>query len=288
MRLTVRSKSSDLLARLYNAAGGAYVKAGVVVRPLTVFIGEGAPLAARLVYAVVSGLWKGGCLGPGPRSPDAFEAEVLRVFGELPDEAVFEGWGALCTYRRGAGLSAHGRAWAPSPPVAYLPAARMGVYACSRFCGAPPTAEGDFLRLLESAPRHAEPPGGLPPALAPLWELVRVLQRGALVVVEEPEAHLHPAMQVRAADLIADLAAEGVYFIVATHSDYVLNRISNVIRRAEGRLKRDMVSAYVFKRRGGGFVAQRLKIGRGGIPDDEFAKVYEELYREHIDLLYRR
>lgn len=32
--------------------------------------------------------------------------------------------------------------------------------------------------------------------------------------------------------------------------------------------------------------SQRLKTGPEGIPDDEFAKVYEELYREHIDLLY--
>ncbi|MGC9051705.1 AAA family ATPase [Pyrobaculum sp.] len=124
--------------------------------------------------------------------------------------------------------------------------------------------------------------------LAPLGLLLRygVLKRGVLAVVEEPEAHIHPAMQVKVADLLADLAAEGIYFIITTHSDYILNRISNIIRRAESKLKQRKIAVYVFKRANSGFVAQRLKIGPEGIPDDEFAKVYEELYREHIDLLY--
>jgi predicted ATPase len=124
--------------------------------------------------------------------------------------------------------------------------------------------------------------------LAPLGLLLRygVLKRGVLAVVEEPEAHVHPDMQVKVADLLADLAAEGIYFIITTHSDYILNRIGNIIRRADSRLKQNKVSVYVFKKVDGGFAAQRLKIGPEGIPDDEFAKVYEELYREHIDLLY--
>ncbi|MBF5041880.1 DUF3696 domain-containing protein [Aggregicoccus sp. 17bor-14] len=57
-------------------------------------------------------------------------------------------------------------------------------------------------------------------------------QRDALLIVENPEAHLHPAGQSRMGTFLATVAATGVQVLVETHSDHVLNGI----RRAIGEL----------------------------------------------------
>ncbi len=56
---------------------------------------------------------------------------------------------------------------------------------------------------------------------------------GGLVIVENPEAHLHPAGQSQMGVFLATMAAAGVQIIVETHSDHLLNGI----RRAIGEQK---------------------------------------------------
>lgn len=48
---------------------------------------------------------------------------------------------------------------------------------------------------------------------------------GGLVILENPEAHLHPAGQSKMGELIARAVAGGVQVILETHSDHVLNGI---------------------------------------------------------------
>ncbi len=48
---------------------------------------------------------------------------------------------------------------------------------------------------------------------------------GSLLLVENPEAHLHPAGQSRMGRFLSTLASAGVQVIVETHSDHVLNGI---------------------------------------------------------------
>lgn len=52
---------------------------------------------------------------------------------------------------------------------------------------------------------------------------------GALLVIENPEAHLHPAGQSRMGAFLARLAGAGVQVVVETHSDHVLNGIRRAI-----------------------------------------------------------
>jgi predicted ATPase len=46
---------------------------------------------------------------------------------------------------------------------------------------------------------------------------------GSILIVENPEAHLHPQGQARMGELLARVASTGVQVIVETHSDHVLN-----------------------------------------------------------------
>lgn len=52
-----------------------------------------------------------------------------------------------------------------------------------------------------------------------------IAKKESVLIVENPEVHLHPAAQSRIGFFLATMAAAGVNIIVETHSDHVLNGI---------------------------------------------------------------
>ncbi|MBF0421962.1 MAG: DUF3696 domain-containing protein [Magnetococcales bacterium] len=54
---------------------------------------------------------------------------------------------------------------------------------------------------------------------------------GALILQENPEAHLHPRGQGKMGELIALAAATGIQLIVESHSDHILNGIRIAVRQ---------------------------------------------------------
>ena len=54
---------------------------------------------------------------------------------------------------------------------------------------------------------------------------------GSLLLIENPEAHLHPLGQFAMGDLLARSAHDGVQIVVETHSDHVLNGIRLAVKR---------------------------------------------------------
>jgi predicted ATPase len=48
---------------------------------------------------------------------------------------------------------------------------------------------------------------------------------GTIILIENPEAHLHPKGQVKMGELLALAASGGVQIVIETHSDHVLNGI---------------------------------------------------------------
>lgn len=67
---------------------------------------------------------------------------------------------------------------------------------------------------------------------------------GDLVILENPEAHLHPQGQRRIGELIAQAAQGGAQIIVETHSDHILNGIRLSVKRKT--LDKDKVKLYYF------------------------------------------
>ena len=67
--------------------------------------------------------------------------------------------------------------------------------------------------------------------LAPLVLYLRhVVGSGDVLVIEEPESHLHPAMQVAVIGLVARIVRAGVRVILTTHSEWVLDGLSNIVQ----------------------------------------------------------
>lgn len=59
-------------------------------------------------------------------------------------------------------------------------------------------------------------------------------QPGHIVIVEEPESHLHPLAQSKLAELLAQLSKErNVQFIVETHSEHLFRRMQTLIAKQQ-------------------------------------------------------
>ena len=70
--------------------------------------------------------------------------------------------------------------------------------------------------------------------LAPLVLFLRgIIKQGDLLIIEEPESHLHPSAQTKIAQTLARLVRAGVHVIITTHSNYLLQQIGNLIREGE-------------------------------------------------------
>ncbi len=69
--------------------------------------------------------------------------------------------------------------------------------------------------------------------LAPVVLYLRhLVKTGDLLIIDEPESHLHPAMQVAFTRQIAAVVKAGVRVIVTTHSEWVLEELGNVVGRS--------------------------------------------------------
>ena len=66
--------------------------------------------------------------------------------------------------------------------------------------------------------------------LAPFVLYLRhVVRQGDLLIIDEPESHLHPGLQVEVIRRLADVVHSGVRVIITTHSEWVLEELSNLV-----------------------------------------------------------
>lgn len=64
----------------------------------------------------------------------------------------------------------------------------------------------------------------------PIIVLLLSAQKGDTILLENPEAHIHPAGQSKLGELIAKAGADGIQVIVETHSDHILNGIRLAVK----------------------------------------------------------
>lgn len=71
-----------------------------------------------------------------------------------------------------------------------------------------------------------------------------------IILIENPEVHLHPAGQARMGQFMADMARAGLQVLVETHSDHVLNGVRRTIK--DNQLDADQVAIHFFRPRSEG------------------------------------
>ena len=70
--------------------------------------------------------------------------------------------------------------------------------------------------------------------LAPVVLYLRhIVQPGDVLIIEEPESHLHPAMQIEFIRQLAGVVRSGIRVMLTTHSEWVLEELAYLIRLSE-------------------------------------------------------
>jgi predicted ATPase len=79
----------------------------------------------------------------------------------------------------------------------------------------------------------------------PVVTLLLMAKPGETIIIENPEAHLHPKGQANLAKLISLVAAHGVQVIIETHSDHILNGVR--VATKEGIIKPEQSKVFFFQ-----------------------------------------
>lgn len=88
-----------------------------------------------------------------------------------------------------------------------------------------------------------------------------IAKKESLVIIENPEAHLHGQAQSRLTQLFAKLADRGVQLIIETHSEHIVNGVRLEVLRNNCGLAKDDVAIYFFDEN---FSIKPLKIENNG------------------------
>jgi predicted ATPase len=73
------------------------------------------------------------------------------------------------------------------------------------------------------------------------------LQNGGTLLLEQPEIHLHPNLQMQMADYFIALALSGKRVMIETHSDHIINRLVRRIVEDEKHHLRNLIGIYFIK-----------------------------------------
>lgn len=82
--------------------------------------------------------------------------------------------------------------------------------------------------------------------ISPLLLLLKSDISFKTLIIEEPEAHLHPALQKKMAQLIIHLIHIGIPVWITTHSDTILQHINNMLQLESNQNKKELMQQYEY------------------------------------------
>ena len=128
--------------------------------------------------------------------------------------------------------------------------------------------------------------------LAPLVLYLRgPVRPGDTLIIEEPEAHLHPGTQADMAVILTRLVRAGVKVIITTHSDWLLQEIGNLVLEGLLQDEADQPPSWLLPEEVGVWHFQKDKPvkeipfkPREGISPEDYEDVAEGLYNRSVNL----
>ena len=103
----------------------------------------------------------------------------------------------------------------------------------------------------------------------PVILLCLLAESGDLVILEQPELHLHPALQQRLADFLLECTRSGRQVLVETHSEHLINRLRRRVTEDESDGTQSLVGLLFAEQHDGRTTFRESKINAyGGLSED--------------------
>lgn len=80
----------------------------------------------------------------------------------------------------------------------------------------------------------------------PVFTAILSAEQGALLLIENPDDHLHPAAAHKMSELICRAAAAGIQIIIETHNDHIIN--GTLVQVKKENIKPDQIRIWQFER----------------------------------------
>lgn len=109
-----------------------------------------------------------------------------------------------------------------------------------------------------------------------------IAKEGNIVIVENPEAHLHPEAQLRLTYMLATLASSGVQVFIETHSEHVVNGVRLAALKDEYRLGTSDISICFFDK---DFSCKHLDVSPNGKIRDWPSRFFDQYQMELAEIL---
>ncbi len=107
----------------------------------------------------------------------------------------------------------------------------------------------------------------------------------SILFIEEPEAHLHPNNQIELIEIFAELASAGVKLIISSHSNYVFNKLNNLV--LSKKLDYRIYQPIFLEMTNDGSFSKVMNIDELGADDENFVDVSQKLYFEREEIIQK-
>lgn len=118
-----------------------------------------------------------------------------------------------------------------------------------------------------------------------------IIPKGGILIVENPEAHLHAKAQSNMGYFLARMAAAGVRVIIETHSEHIVNGIRRMIVEGKTEMSHEDMTIYFFQNKEGEKNIMEFGMDEWGnleeFPIDFFDQVRQDMF-ELMDLGRKR
>lgn len=116
--------------------------------------------------------------------------------------------------------------------------------------------------------------------ILPVLVLCYYMPEGSIIILEQPEIHLHPSVQAWLADVFIEVVtSRNIQIIVESHSEHLLTRLQR--RIAEKKIDSDKTALYFCQMKGSSSDIERLDVDLLGSirnwPDDFFGDKFSDL-----------
>ena len=108
--------------------------------------------------------------------------------------------------------------------------------------------------------------------------------RKSIIFIEEPEAHLHPEIQVKLMEIFAELTNHNMKVVITSHSNYMFNKLVNMIIGKNVDVNKVVVNNMVMTK-AGSVIDENMTVSEEGIDDFNFSETSEKLYEERMNII---